>query len=31
MTSFSKTVPSSAFTPPSGATVETLPTGVSIP
>ena len=31
MTSYSKTVPSSAFTPPAGATVETLPTGVSVP
>jgi hypothetical protein len=31
MTSFSTTVPSSAFTPPSGATVETLPAGVSVP
>ncbi len=31
MTSFSKTVPSSAFTPPAGATIETLPSGATIP
>lgn len=31
MTSFSKTVPNSAFTPPAGATIETVPTGASTP
>ena len=31
LTSFSRSVPAGSFTPPAGATTETLPAGVSIP